>query len=240
VFTTGVAKLYSIGRGRNQQFNFTLLIKDISASGTITLTPTEASNVVQRYTGTLVSNTSIVLPSVVQVYYVSNQASGAFTVTFKTAGVGTTVSVPAGQSAVLFCDGLNVINNSTTVSGLTSVILNAGTLTAPSLSFSGDTSTGLYRPIAGSLGLVGIGTEVLRLTGVAAGVNFLQLSSAAAGGSPVVAAVGADANINITLTPKGTGAVNFGTAAINAGTAAAPSLRFTTDTTTGLFRAALV
>jgi hypothetical protein len=238
VFTTGAAKFYSIGRGRNQQFNFTLLIKDISASGTITLTPTEASNVVQRYTGALVSNTEIVLPSVVQVYYVSNQTSGAFTVTLKTSGVGSTVSVPSGQNAVVFCDGLNVINNSTTVSGLSSVILNVGSITAPSLSFSGDTSTGLYRPVAGSVGVVGIGTEVLRLTGVASGVNYLQVSSAAAGGSPAIAAAGTDANINIVLTPKGTGAVTFGTIAMNNGTAALPALRFASDTTTGLFRAA--
>jgi hypothetical protein len=230
VFTTGAASFYSIGRGRNQQFNFTLLIKDISASGTIALTPTEAANVVQRYTGALVSNTEVVLPSVVQVYYISNQTSGAFTVTFKTAGVGTSVSVPTGQNAVLFCDGLNVINNSTTVSGLTSIILSAGALGTPSLAFSGDTSTGVYRPVAGSVGVVGVGTEIARFSGVAAGVNYLTITNAVAGGTPSIAAVGPAANINIALAPKGTGAVTLPLGAV-----ATPSYAFSGDANTGFW-----
>lgn len=237
IYSDGTSAWYSVGRGRNQQFNFTLLIKGITG-GTVTLTSTEAANVVQRYTGVLVSNAEVNFPSVVQVYYVSNQTSGAFTVTFRTAGVGTTVSVPTGQNAVLFCDGTNVINTSTTVSGLTALILSAGSVGAPSIAYSGDTSTGIYRPVAGSVGLVGNGGDVLRAAGVASGVNYLQITNAATGSHPVIAAQGADANINITLTPKGTGIVSFGGGAfaIPDGTEAAPGLAFAADLNTGLYR----
>lgn len=161
VHSTGGSAWYTVGRGRNQQFSFTLLSKAVT-TGSYVLTATEASNVVQRYTGALVGNVEIVFPSVVQVYYVSNQTSGAFTLTFRTAGVGSVVTVPSGQNAVLFCDGTNVINNSTTASGLTSLILNPGSVSAPSLTFVGDTSTGIYQPTSSTVAVTTAGVERAR------------------------------------------------------------------------------
>lgn len=173
----GVGNWYTVGRGRSVQFSFTLLVKAITG-GTVTLTSTEASNVVQRYTGALVSNANIVLPSVVQVYYVSNQTSGAFTVTFKTSGGGSAISVPANQNAVLFCDGLNISNASTTVSGLTGLILAQGSQSAPSIAYSGDTSTGVFQPTSGQVAVSISGTQTatfsstgLALTGAISGTT---------------------------------------------------------------------
>lgn len=159
VHSNGATLWYTVGRGRSTQFNFTLLVKNV-AGGTTTLTPTEAANVVHRYTGALVSNETLVLPSVVQIYYVSNQTTGAFSFTFKTAGVGTTVTVPTNANAVLFCDGVNVVNTSTTVSGLSSLILAQGTVGAPSISYSGDTSTGIYQPTTGAVAIAGAGVQL--------------------------------------------------------------------------------
>lgn len=161
VLADGASGWYTVGMGRNQQFNFTLLSKAIS-TGNYTLTPTEAANVVQKYTGVLVANVTITLPSVVQVYYVSNQTTGAFSVTFKTAGVGTTVVVPTGQNAVLFCDGTNVLNNSTTVSGFTSLQLAVGSAASPSLSYIGDAASGLFQPTTSTLAVSTGGTERMR------------------------------------------------------------------------------
>lgn len=47
----------------------------------------------------------------------------------------------------------------------------------------------------------------LRLNPVSSAVNYLAVDGAATGNSPVLSAVGSDANINITLTAKGTGKV---------------------------------
>lgn len=151
---------YTVGRGRAAQFNFTLLVKAI-ATGTYTLTPTEAANTVQRYTGILTGNVNIVLPSVVQVYYITNLATGAFTVTFKTAGVGATVVVPSNQSAVLFCDGTNVNNSTTTSSGLTAITLAQGSSASPSINYLGDLTTGIYQPAASSVAISIAGTQRL-------------------------------------------------------------------------------
>jgi hypothetical protein len=110
----------TVGRGRSTQFAFTQLQKTVTG-GTVVLTLTEAANVVQNYNGALLSNCDIVLPSIVQVYFVTNQTTGAFTLRFKTAGVGLTVTLPQLQSAILFCDGINVTNAATTTSGVQQV-----------------------------------------------------------------------------------------------------------------------
>jgi hypothetical protein len=56
-----------------------------------------------------------------------------------------------------------------------------------------------------------VGSESLRVTPVASAVNYLNVSGGATGGSPTVAVAGSDTNIDLTLTPKGTGNVRFGT-----------------------------
>lgn len=205
----GSADWYTVGLGRNQQFNFTLLTKAVT-TGNYTLTPTEAANVVQLYTGVLVGAVTITVPSVVQVYYVSNQTTGAFTLTFQTAGVGATIVVPQGQNAVLFCDGTNIINNSTTVSGITSLQLDPGSAASPSLSYVGDPTTGLYQPSSSTLSVTTAGVERLRVTNTA-----LQLF----GGLTVAGA------FSIT-----------GALGLSNGTAALPALSFTSDPDTGLYR----
>jgi len=50
-----------------------------------------------------------------------------------------------------------------------------------------------------------------QVTSVASGANFLRATGAAASSAPVLSAQGSDTNIDLTLTPKGTGNVRFGT-----------------------------
>ncbi|MGZ3773341.1 MAG: hypothetical protein ACXVCY_18460, partial [Pseudobdellovibrionaceae bacterium] len=51
----------------------------------------------------------------------------------------------------------------------------------------------------------GNGTQLSVLDGGASTVNYVTVKGAAASGSPVIGTAGSDANINLTLTPKGTG-----------------------------------
>lgn len=138
----GVGNWYTVGRGRNTQFNFTQLIKTVTG-GSVSLSLTEAANTVQTYSGTLTSNCTVTLPAYVQVYFISNQTSGAFSLTFRTPNTGSTLSLPTGQNAVVFCDGTNVINASTSISGVSSIAFGAGSASNPSASF-GTTTNGFY------------------------------------------------------------------------------------------------
>ncbi len=51
----------------------------------------------------------------------------------------------------------------------------------------------------------------LVLSGVASAVNYLAITNSATGGGVTIGAAGTDTNINIALTPKGTGTLKFGT-----------------------------
>lgn len=116
IVSNGGSGWLTIGRGRSQAFNFTRLSKSVSA-GTNTLTNTEAANVIQSYAGAPVSNFTVVVPSVVQVYYASNDTTGGFVATIQTAIPGAAVTLSPGESAVLVCDGVNVINMTTILTG---------------------------------------------------------------------------------------------------------------------------
>lgn len=51
----------------------------------------------------------------------------------------------------------------------------------------------------------------LQLLDVASSVNYFTISPAATGAGPVLAAIGSDANIDVSITPKGSGLVRLGT-----------------------------
>ena len=160
IVLAGTGAWYTLGRGRNTQFNFTQLSKTVTG-GTVPLTLSEASNIVQNYSGTLVSNCTVVLPGIVQIYYVSNTTSGAYSLTFQSPAPGSTFVLPANQAAVVFCDGVNVTNTTTTISGVTSLLLGAGTAANPMLAFVA-ADNGLFAPSSASVGVSNGGTEVMR------------------------------------------------------------------------------
>ena len=56
-----------------------------------------------------------------------------------------------------------------------------------------------------------VGSEALRATPVASAVNYLNVIGAVTTASPAIQAAGSDTNIDLTLTPKGTGVLKFGT-----------------------------
>lgn len=155
---------YTVGFGRSTEFVFTQLSK-IVTNGTYTLTASEASNVVQTYTGVLTGNVTIVVPPVVQVYYVSNQTTaGGFTLTFTTnVGGGTDYTLPVNEQSILICDTVNVLNANSSISAVTSLGLGNGTAANPALYFNSETNTGIFRQTAGKWNVSILGTERLEV-----------------------------------------------------------------------------
>jgi hypothetical protein len=81
-----------------------------------------------------------------------------------------------------------------------------GTEAAPSIAFINELSTGVYRPAAGTVGIVGGGHDILRLTDIASATDYVQIKNGIGVGSPVhILAEGASANIGVHLQPKGSG-----------------------------------
>ena len=145
----------TFGYGRSNTFAYTQLSLSVTG-GTLTLSSAQAANTIQLYAGTLTANQIVVVPSTVQLYTMTNNTTGSYSLTVKTAvSGGTTLAVPQGTSLVVICDGTNVYNaGSGTASTFTSLTVGNGSLAVPSLKFSGDVNTGLYLPSTSQLGFV--------------------------------------------------------------------------------------
>lgn len=152
---------YTVGLGKSTQFNFTQLTKNVT-TGTYTLTAIEAANVIQKYTGTLTGNVTIIVPETVQIYFIQNATTaGAYTLTIST-GVGGAASaiISAGNQATLICDSQNLLNANTVLAGSSVVSLQDGTVSNPSLNFGTEPTTGIYRAASGQFNISILGTLV--------------------------------------------------------------------------------
>jgi len=169
IVCTGTAYV-TVGYGVSSQFTFTSLTKSVTG-GSVLLTNNEAANNIQEYVGTLTSNVTVTFPPIVNLYVISNQlVDGGFSFTITT-GLGTTAVIPPGQQATLICDGINFLNANTTQAGASAVSLLDGTVGTPSLNFASETSTGLFRPSAGELGISVLGTKRVGVTATGVSVT---------------------------------------------------------------------
>jgi hypothetical protein len=148
----------TVGYGVSTDFSFTALTKVVT-TGTYTLTASEASNTIQKYTGALVANVTVYFPPVVNLYVITNQTTGAYTLTIGTT-IGTTVSIPTNTQATVICDGTNFLNANTTTVSSTVIAMVDGTVSNPAVYFASEPTTGIYRPGAGQFGLSILGVLV--------------------------------------------------------------------------------
>jgi len=160
----------TVGYGQSADFQFNVLTKPVTG-GSYTLTPNEASNTIQFYTGTLSSNVIVTYPAAANLYIISNQTSaGGYTLTVTTGIVGSaTAVIPSGGQATVICDGTNFLNANTVQAGATALSIVNGSAGSPAINFSSETNTGIYRPGAGRWGVSILGNLVLDTT--ASGVN---------------------------------------------------------------------
>ena len=181
IVCTGTAYV-TVGYGVSSQFTFTALTKNVTG-GSVLLTNNEAANNIQEYVGTLTSNVTVTFPPIVNLYVISNQVTaGGFTFTVTT-GLGFTATIPPGQQATLICDGVNFLNANTTQAGASTVSLLDGSVGTPSLNFAAETSTGIYRPAAGELGISVLGTKRVGVTATGVAVTGAVAASGAVSGT---------------------------------------------------------
>jgi len=106
------SNFYTIGFGKSAVFAFDYTVIAVGGTGNYTLTGTELNRVSYRFTGVLTGNRNIIVPATVQQYWVDNQTTGAYVFTVKTpAGLG--VALAAGERAILYSDGTDVLRADT-------------------------------------------------------------------------------------------------------------------------------
>lgn len=111
VLTDGVS-YYTLGFGQSALFAFDYTTINVPGTGNYVLTGSELNRISYAFTGVLTGNRVIIVPNTVQQYWVTNQTTGAFTLTIKTA---TTSGVIVTQSAstILYCNGNQVVQAET-------------------------------------------------------------------------------------------------------------------------------
>lgn len=161
IICTGSAFI-TVGYGVSNLFVFTALVKPV-VTGNYSLTPSEASNTIQEYVGTLTGNVTVTYPPTVNFYVISNQTvDNGYSLTLTTNVIGgANATIPPGQQATVICDGTNFLNANTTQAGATVVSLLDGTVGTPSLNFAAETSTGIYRPGSGQFAVSVLGSQIL-------------------------------------------------------------------------------
>jgi hypothetical protein len=132
--------------------------------------------------------------------YISSGAANP--IRFFTGGEGTAEQARIAHTA----SAVNYVQVTGAATGAYSVISGQGS----------DTNTGLIFQVKGTayhrFSTGGSSTnEQLRVLHTASTANRFELTGAAAGNAPVFSVAGSDTNIDIALTPKGTGLVRFGT-----------------------------
>ena len=155
----------TVGYGVSNLFTFNAITKPV-VNGTYTLTPSEASNTIQEYAGTLTGNVTAVYPPIVNLYVISNQTvDNGYSLTITTGIVGgANAIVPPGQQATLVCDGTNFFNANTVQAGATSLNLINGTVSTPAINFAAETNTGIYRAGVGEFDISILGVNRFSLT----------------------------------------------------------------------------
>jgi hypothetical protein len=166
--------------------NTTLLMTDGQIS--------PARNAVLKFTGAITANCTVfVVGGIEKTYTLENATSGAFTLALNQVGGASVIFGATDKtSKLVYLNGTDAVDlgivNLTAPQTLTNK-----TLTTPVIAQINDTN----------------GNEEVKFTTTASAVNELTIANAATGSGPEISATGGDTNIDLKLTPKGSGNLNL-------------------------------
>ena len=189
-----------------------------------------------EFTGTITGNQIVTIPIDVQTFYfLRNSTSGSYTVQFKYAsGSGATVTFSTTQKStkIIYCEGstntatnpnIYEISTASDVVDDTSPQLG-GNLDTNSFMIDFDDDHGLRDEN---------GNEQLIFQTTSSAVNHIEMTNAATGNDPKVAAAGGDSNVDLAIAPKGSGEVVVGTGSAAATITTSGAYDLTLDTNSG-------
>lgn len=109
------SNMYTIGFGQSPVFAFSFLTISLAGlSGTYTLSGLELNKTAIKFTGALIGNLDVIVPSTVQQYWVDNETTGGFIFGFRTVTQATPgVQIASTARDITYCDGSNVVRAET-------------------------------------------------------------------------------------------------------------------------------
>ncbi len=114
IFTDNT-NFFTIGLSSGSTIAFDFVSIPVPGSGDFVLSGANLDRIAYRFTGALTGNRRIVIPNTTQQYWVDNQTSGAFSLEIDTAA-GAGQVIPQGQSLIVYCDAVDVINATSSTS----------------------------------------------------------------------------------------------------------------------------
>jgi hypothetical protein len=185
----------------------TLSVSDGSTGATL------AHRVIE-FTGSITGNQIVTIPIDVENFFIlKNSTSGAYTVQFKYvtgSGASVTFSTTQKSTKIIYCEGsTNTATNPNIyeVSTASDVVDDTspqlgGNLDTNSFMIDFDDDHGIRDENA---------NEQLIFQTTTSAVNHIEMTNAATGNDPKVAAAGGDSNVDLAIAPKGSGEVVVGT-----------------------------
>ena len=174
-----------------------------------------------EFTGTITGNQIVTIPLDVQTFYfLRNSTSGAYTVQFKYAsgsGDSFTFATTDKGDQLIFAAA-----NDGTNPDIVTLAFNAGDVTLTGTETL--TNKTLTSPKVGTSILDTNGAELAKVTATGSAVNEFTIANAATGAGPTLSSTGDDSNIDINVTPKGTGDVVLAGDTVKVGDAGAAAV----------------
>lgn len=157
---------YTVGLAPSTNVTFSAATYDVDSIVGDSLSLVAGAPIIQTYvalSGTRTTDLAVTLPAITQVYILNNATEqSGYNITFVNSGSSQTpISLGTGTTAIVLSDG-NYLYTLTQV-GTGVYFANNGSAGAPSFSFNSDTTSGMYLPSVGQLGLSAGGVNLLNL-----------------------------------------------------------------------------
>ena len=210
----------------------------VSNSGDTTLSVSDGStgatlsHRIIEFTGALTASRNVTIPLDVQNFYIlKNSTSGSQDVVFKyVSGTDSGVTVANGKTSLVYAKAEDGTNPTIDSVALASDLVDD---TSPQLGGNLDTNSFMI-DFDDDHGIRDEnGNEQLIFQTTSSAVNQLEITNAATGGDPKLAAAGGDSNIDLALAPKGSGEVVVGTGSAAATITSSGAYDLVLDTNSG-------
>ena len=210
----------------------------VSDSGDTTLSVSDGStgatlsHRIIEFTGSLTASRNVTIPLDVQNFYIlKNSTSGSQNVVFKyVSGTDSGITVANGKTVLVYAKADDGTNPGIDSVALASDLVDdtspqlGGNLDTNSFMIDFDTSHGIRDEN---------GNEQLFFSTTSSAVNYVNITNAATGGDPKVAALGDDSNVDLALSPKGSGEIVVGTGSANSTITSSGAYDLRLDTNSG-------